>query len=271
MASVVINYCSNEQIFIDAILSECLEFSDDIVVSYGSNLYDGQPEDRDHIRKISLKYPTIKFVEYQVDTSIDLQNQRGVRSRPTAYWHNLARWTGINALNPQQKAGWVFLIDADEIPEGRLVREWLATTLRYLNPDACYKIASYWYFKEATNRARTLEDSILLIHRSKLTLETIFGDGERDHTIVSSRCTLYRQIKYKDEDGNHRVLWHHYSWVRSRAGLLHKIQNWGHSNEYADPHKIISYIFKDDQVNDVIHGYSYDQVSNRHNIIVSTV
>lgn len=261
--SVVINYCSNERIFIDAILSECLEFSNDIVVSYGSHLYDGQPEDRDHIQRISTKYPIIKFVEYEVDTSIDLQKQLGVRSRPRAYWHNLARWTGINALRNQ--ANWVFLLDADEIPEGRLVRKWLATTIQYLQPNACYKIASYWYFKEASNRARTLEDSILLIHRSKLTTETIFGDGERDHTIFASHCTLYRQIKYEDN----MVMWHHYSWVRSREGLLHKIQNWGHSNEYTDPDKIIDYIFKDDQVNDIIHGYSYDQVANRHNIDTS--
>jgi hypothetical protein len=265
MASVVINYCSNERIFIAALLTECLEFSEDIVVSYGSHLYDGQPEDHDHIQAIAQKYPTVKFVEYKVDTSLDLQQQQGVQSRPTAYWHNLARWTGINALQPS--ASWIFLIDADEIPEGRLVRDWLATSfnpIRSLSINSCYKIATYWYFKEATNRAHTLEDSILLIHRSKLTPETIFGDGERDHTILSSQCALYRQVKDKDN----RVMWNHYSWVRSRGGLLHKIKNWGHSNEFVDPHRIISYIFRDDQVNDIIHGYSYDKVPNRHNIDV---
>lgn len=264
MVAVLVNYCSNESAFIRPLLDQCSMFSSDIVVSYGSHLYDGTPEDQGHIASLRSMYPTVQFVEYPVDTSIDLYRQRGVRSRPTAYWHNLARWTGAQALRSN---GWVFVIDADEVPDGKLVKEWLGRRLSYLKPNECYKVATYWYFKSPVFRSTTLEDSILLIHSSHLTEANVFGDYERDHLIPASGCTLRRNTRGL----NGAVMWHHYSWVRSRPQLVHKVKNWAHANDLfkgADAQAIADSIFKTDEPNDIVHRYSYDRVPNHLGINV---
>lgn len=46
-------------------------------------------------------------------------------------------------------------------------------------------------------------------------------------------------------------------------------KHWGHANEYSNPDEIIAEIFKDDNVYDVIHNYSYEKVSNVFNIAMS--
>jgi hypothetical protein len=259
MTSVIINYCSNEKIFIDPILIECSKFSEDIIVSYGSCLYDGRLEDLEHIKELKVKYPFIQFVEYKVDFSLDLKKQKGVVNRPIAYWHNLARYTAIKYLKNKE---WVFVIDVDEIPEGDRVKEWLSKT--NLNKRNCYKMANYWYFKDPTNQATTIEDSVLLIHSDYLTEFTIFGDLERDHLIPASACILKRQVMGLDD----KPMWYHFSGVRTKEGLRHKLKSWGHSSEYKNVDHIIDHIYKDSEVHDVIHNYSYIKVPNKFNIIV---
>lgn len=258
MVSVIINYCSNEDIFIHVILKECLKFSDDIVVSYGSHLYDGTPENADHITELSKEFPNVQWVKYDVDVNMDLSSKLGVVSRPTAYWHNLARWTAVNAL---KRNGWVFVLDCDEIPEGERVKKWLSSAEAMLRSDECYKIYNHWYFKYPWHQATTLEDSVLLIHSKYLTEKNIFGDYERDYLINASGCVLQRGVT--DFSGN--IMFHHFSWVRRRDQLERKIKSWGHSNDiFKNVHvkQLVDYIYKDDEVNDVIHGYSYKKVDN---------
>lgn len=263
--SVVINYCGNEKIFLDALLRECSKFSDDIVVSYGSHLYDGTIEDLDHIKEYQTRFPNVQFVCYVVDKDLDLKKQKGVVARPTAFWHNMARWTGIRALKNKE---WVFLIDADEIPEGDLVKEWLDQVMDVLNCSECYKIATHWYFKSPTNQSMQVEDSILLIHYKNLTEDNVFGDYERDHLIRASKCGLRRQVV----NSRREIMWHHFSWVRSRDGLRHKVLNWGHREDVfkgVDVNALMEKIYKDDNVNDIVHGYSYRKVDNKFNLVIS--
>jgi len=264
MVSIVINYCSNEKEFLDANLNECLKFSNDIVVSYGSHLYDFTPENIDHINYYKEKYKIINFVEYKVDKNLDLSKQKGVNMRPTAYWHNLARWTGIQSLKNKD---WVFLIDSDEIPNGDDVKLWIDLNYKNLNENNCYKIATYWYFKNVTFQSKTLEDSILLIHYKYLTEDNIFGDLERDYSIYNSKTKLIREVK----GINNTVLWNHFSWVRTKKGLYHKITNWAHSCDIfknVNVSDIINYIYKDNNVNDIVHNYDYIKVNNKFNIIL---
>lgn len=267
MISVIINYCSNERCFVDAMMKECRAFSDDIVVSYGSRLYDGTPEDLSHIEECKKRYPAVAFVEYEVDPTIDLSRQRGVVHRPKAYWHNLARWTAVRAL--KRHDSWVFVLDADEIPDGAQVKAWLERRLIYLKKNECYKIANHWYFKSPTLRAKQLEDSVLLIHRDYLTEDNIFGDNERDHLIPASKCLLKRDVRGL----NGSVMWHHFSFVRSKKGLLHKLKHWGHSTENAfrfeNLEEIVDKIFEDEtRVVDFIHGYQYETVPNKFGLTV---
>ena len=266
MISVVINYCSNEKMFINPLLTECSKFSDDIVVSYGDHLYNGILEDMDHIHSLKIQYPYIQFVSYEVNLSLDLTKQKGVINRPTAFWHNRARWTGVKAL---KNKGWTFIIDADEIPEGRMVNDWLEKALLLLKDNECYKISTFWYFKDPTNQATTLEDSILLIHYKYLTEDNIFGDLERDYLIPASKCNLIRGVKGL----NNAILWHHYSFVRTKEGLAHKLKNWGHNTDMfknVNVDEIIKHIYHNDEVNDIVHCYNYNKVYNKFNIKVNS-
>jgi hypothetical protein len=51
--------------------------------------------------------------------------------------------------------------------------------------------------------------------------------------------------------------------------MVNHFKHWGHANEYNNPDEIIAEIFKDDNVNDVIHNYSYEKVPNIFNITMS--
>jgi hypothetical protein len=256
--SVVISYCSKERYFLEPLLEQCSKFSDDIVVSFGTHLYDGTEEDISQISEVAPKY-NATFVQYLVGAGNF--NGMGVKSRPQAYWHNMARWSGINHL---KRHDWVLFLDCDEIPEGDNFKAWwdMAQSKQLLNTNTTFKMANYWYFKDPTNRAQTIEDSVLLIHSKYLSKYNVFGDYERDYLIQQSNTRLVRQTKgVKGE-----VLFHHFSWCRSREGLEHKIKHWGHANEYSNPDEIIAHIFKDDEVNDVIHRYLYEKVPNVFNI-----
>ena len=253
--SAVISYCSKEKSFLIPILTECSKFTNDIVVTFGSHLYDGTPEDITHIQYVASMFPHVHFVQYAV--SPENYNGMGVMHRKQAYWHNMSTWTGIINLKNHD---WVLLLDCDEIPEGDIFKQWFeySEKNRKLNPATTYKIANYWYFKDPTNRAKTIEDSVLMIHSKHLSKYNIFGDYERDYTIHQSNTQLQRQTKGL----NGEVMFHHYSWCRSRQGLEHKIKHWGHSDEYTNPDEVIKTIFKDDNVNDVIHHYTYTKVPN---------
>lgn len=261
-ASVIINYCSNESIFINPLLNECSKFSDDIIVSYGSHLYDGSLEDAQHITDLKTRYPFVTFVEYPVDINLPITARKGAVHRPTAYFHNLARYTATQALKNKE---WVFIIDADEIPDGQEVASWLSQV--QLDPRVAYKIANYWYFKDPKFRAKTLEDSVLLMHSKYLTENNIFGDFERDHLIRVSGCALDRQTKSQ----KNTPMFHHFSWVRTKEGLKHKVKNWAHANDIfkgINVDALVDRIYQDDKPNDIVHQYEYDIVPNIFNIQV---
>ena len=265
MIGVIINYCSNENMFLHAQLTQCSLFASNIVVSYADKLYNGDLEDNSFVQKYQEMFPKVKFVEYNIDMALSPSDRKGVHNRPTAYWHNLARWTAIIALD--YKTEWVFVIDADEIPEGDRVLDWLNTNELH-DRRTCYKIACYWYFKYPIYQALSFEDSILLIHKSFLTEDNIFGDYERDFLITNSKTKLLRMNMGNDG----KPLWHHYSFVRTRANLKKKLSSWGHVNDIfknVNVDQLIEYVYRDEGVNDFVHGYKYIQVPNKFNIVLN--
>lgn len=261
---IIISMSSSEAPFIDAILRECALFAspDDTVVSYAQHAYNGDVEDTRYIEECANAHPSVKTVVYEVDVSLPDADRRGVVKRPTAYWHNLARYTAVRALGARVE--WVFVIDGDEVPDGARVATWLRQT-DFTDDDVSYKIGTHWYFKSPTFQATTVEDSILLIHRRHLTADNIFGDWERDFLVAQSRTRLKRMMMGTDG----LPMWHHFSFVRSPANLRKKLASWGHRDDMLQGANIdaaIRHVFHDDGVNDFIHGYEYRRVANRFNI-----
>lgn len=264
MVGVVINYSSLEQMFVDAVLRECSKFTHDIVVSYGDRLYNGVPEDTSFVTQyLRRKYPYVKFIEYKVNVAQDMFKLPGVVKRPTAYWCNLARWNGVQALPHVE---WFFFIDADEIPEGDRVREWLQHAT--LDPSYCYKFANYWYFKDVSHQSTTFEDSILFAHKKHLTETSIFHDNERDGILEVCGAPQRRMVHGNDQ----LPMFHHFSWVRTKQGLAKKLATWAHRDDIfkdAPIDKIVEYIYKDDNVNDIVHNYTYRTVDNTFRIVLA--
>lgn len=264
LVSVIIGYSSNEKGSIHAVLSQALLFSDDVVVSYASRLLDGSLEDTQHIQSLKAKYPQVRFVEYVIDFSLNMSKQLGVHIRPTAFWHNLARWTAVQNLKNKE---WVFVLDSDEVADGKGVKKWLRKALPQLVEADCYKMANYWYFKKPIFRATTQESSVLLVHHKQITKANVFGDAERDHIVDASKCTLHDLMA--DFDGT--VLWHHFSWVRSKSGMKHKLRYWAHANDKfqnVDVEQMVDAVFNDNNVNDFVHKYNYITVNNTFGIQV---
>lgn len=256
--SVVINYCTNEKYFLDACIENVQYFSNDIVVSYGSKLYDGTPENIKLINESRHKYPNVKFVEYKVDPSIDLNQQLGVISRPKAYWHNLARWTGFEKLNNKY---WTLFLDVDEIPDGKKFLNFIQT--KDLEEDVIYKIANYWYYKFVNYQSVYWEDSAILLNTSDLKKENFFGDLERNHILSSS--TINNVCRFAtNTDG--LPLIHHYSWVRTKRQLMFKLRNWGHASDISNGEKICDLMFSTSEFNNVIKNHRYIYVQDYFNI-----
>lgn len=255
---IIISISTNELCFLEALLRETSLISDDIVVSYGNKFFNGDDQDLNSLNIILTKYPKIKFTEYNVNINLKNSSRKGVVNRPTAYFHNLSRYTATKKLNNNTK--WVLILDGDEIPEANKFNEMYKSL--NLQSNHCYKIACFWYFKELKYQAKVYEDSPLLIEKKYLTEENIFTDFERDGIYHEIKKYCHRDIRNKY---NLPVI-HHYSFIRSgKMGLLKKLQNWGHNDDIfhsIDPETFVNHIYENDNVNDIIHNYEYNIVEN---------
>lgn len=209
--------------FLYKLINQTLIFSSQIILSFASHFYNGDPENEiliNEIKKYYINNHKVSIVRYKIpddyieNTNVHINN----------YWHCHGRWLGIQQLNTN--IDYVLLLDADEIPEGKLFLNWL-NTYQYTNYD-CMKLANYWYFREPIYRAKnTIEDSIVLIKKChadniNLTMQT----NER-----SSTYDLCIGNKIRSICNNNTPMFHHYSWVRTYKQMIRKVQSWGHKND----------------------------------------
>jgi hypothetical protein len=222
---VAVSYCSNERPFVRALLRNALLFADSVAVAAGSRLYSGEPEAEDHLIHLALEFPQVRFVRYDVPDAL--------LPRPIEL-HNAARKAAVAAalLGVQSPDdAWVLLLDGDEVPDGPAAGAWWRATRGVLLPDTAYKMANRWYFLDARLVAEATEDSVLLVHASKLTSDALSHPRERDGVLLHHGVDRLRTMRQVPGLGG-RPLFHHYSWVREdRDALLRKVANWGHSGD----------------------------------------
>lgn len=227
---VSISYSTNERVFIRSILDNLnmVKGVSGIIVSYGSQLYNGKQEDLQHIEELKKIYPNVFFCQYHVPRQVH---------NPYMY-HNKSRITSVNmafSLHNMKRTNsdgfWMLLLDADEIPDGAAFSEWFQDIA---NKDGViYKLSNYWYFLDPRIIADVWEDSILLVHSSLLTPPALNHSKERDGIISiyqsehNSNDKIYRNVLHRGFP-----MFHHYSWVRgSTDQLFQKISNWGHTQD----------------------------------------
>lgn len=261
--AIIVSYCSNEAAFLNAQLAELAKVQKavmaklggrcQLIFSIGSHLFNMKSDGNapDAVRLAAQRHDaTIDIVTYDVGED--------VHAVPRKY-HNLAREKAVQQLTPNVKY-WVLFLDADEIPEGDTFAKWFLGNVHSLRSIMAYKFACYWYFLKPTWRAREEEDSMVLIHADQLTVEALRGEHERDSLVKHCPGGCLRRLV--DTDGC--AMFHHYSWVRSKECILHKIRTWGHRND-KDWERLVEehWSSSGDPGRDFVHGYQYEPVQDR--------
>ena len=278
----LVSYCSLERVFADAVISNARKFSDLVVVSIGTRLYTGEPEDveGERNRLVTSAYSDsmtslcpVHVIAYEVNEAL---------MRTPIVLHNIAREAGIKTARAAlggRAPFWALFLDGDEIPDGLRVRGWWKSSAGdKVRSDirSVHKMANHWVFMHPRLVADPLEDSVLLVHSDALlNPESLRHPRERDGIYLWHLTSMegWRDLKVErrvlPEDG--KPLFWHYSWVRpskigtdgkpdgGRSALKAKVANWGHRHD-AEWNALIDTAF--DRIDagqwpdrDFVHGY----------------
>jgi hypothetical protein len=247
MIDTIISYCSTDMRFIRKNIIEALKFSDKVVVSTSTHLFDGT-DDTVGIQKTvdslsDIINDKVEFIQFEWDSS-----------KPIRYNHNMSRWVGAKHCSND----YVMLLDADEIMEGDLVRSYLETGKHTDYDVVAFKC--YWYFREPIYRATTTEMAASLWKKSLAETDILFSEAER---------WGYRNAKnvryIENETYDNQILCHHYSWARTHPEMLRKVKTWGHRHDKNWVDFVNEEFSRPFSGKDFVHGYTYEIVTNNLN------
>lgn len=239
----IVNFCSNDYRFLHTCLKEVSAFSSQVLVPWSDHFFDGRPENLELVQKAIDENPGAEFVFLPYD---------GALGKPAQHWVTLARWTAFQKVAAD--ADYVLFLDADEVVEGQRFRKFLANfPVKKFN---VLKLANYYYFRESRFQAVQLEDSATLVRKSLVT-ETMVMDFE-DRNKAWEIIPEPKQRMVFHADG--RPMIHHFSWVRTKAEMLRKVESWGHSHERNWVGLVEAEFSAEFSGKDFVHGYQYQIV-----------
>ncbi len=248
MFATIINFCSNDYPYLRHCIDAVKPFSKQVIVPVCDHFFDGKSENRDVLNAIYAENGDVGFIEFPF-------NQDGHSS---VYWHNLARLIGTYFL--EREVEYVLFLDCDEVVDSSRFIEWLKE-IPYQETDAV-RFLGYWYFRESRFRAKTWENTPLLMRKAILNGSLIMNEGERSGMF---RLALgEKKEKVAGIDGLPMV--HHYSWVRTREQLLQKVASWGHNWQRDWKAQVEEEFSRPFNGRDFVHGYEFDEVAPRHAI-----
>lgn len=240
--ATIINFCTLDSRFISACVDNVRGFSEQIIIVAASHFFDGTPENvaalEQAARDVHDDATQLLILDYDHAKTL---------SHGSRYWHNFARWSGLQKLN--DAIDHVLFLDADEIIEGQRFADWLASG-QAAGHDAV-ALAANWYFRDPSYRATSVEEAGLLVRRDLITEELIFDDMERWALLRLGNCARFQ----KGLDG--LPMLHHYSWVRTQEEMLRKVSAWGHNRD-KDWGALVRLEFEQGfSGRDFVHGYTY--------------
>jgi len=275
MITTTISYCSRDEKFIHKNIHECLKFSDKVIISCCSHFFDGTPDSNlfGQLNKY-INHPKIIIVGIDWDKNSDKYGD-------CIYWHNKVRYNGYEST---KNSGYYLFLDADEIPEGDIFKKYLDSG-EYLNYDIIGDFISYYYFRESTYRSKTLSGVGLLINSNYIKKDFLFTPKERwfyryldiqaykinnllPPKIIERSTFNAEYIKTINFNGYNintkfgQVMFHHYSWVKSKKEMLEKVTSWGHKLEKNWSEIINSHFDKEFDGKCFVHGWEYESVEN---------
>jgi hypothetical protein len=229
----VVSYCSNERAYIDAIVRNARMFSDLVVVSIGSRLYTGEPEDLMGEASRLAAEPEVSEGIYDCGVIVRTYDVPDALLGTPVALHNLARQAGVQAARDWCLAWgardwWALLLDGDEVPDGPRVRAWWRGAAGAAVREAggaetvVHKMANWWAFLHPRLVADVYEDSVVLAHSRVLLhphVAALAHARERDGVYLAHAeapalgipCIDVRRATLGD-DGT--PMFCHFSWVR---------------------------------------------------------
>lgn len=239
--AVIINFCTNEARFLRACIEQCRLFSQQIIVPVCERFFDGTKENHELLNRIYASFPEVLFVEYPY-----------ISGYSPGYLPSVSRFVGAQYLD--EEIDRVFFLDADEIPEGKRILDWLE--MSDWSQHSVLKMANYWYFREPRFRAKLWEDSVVFVQAKTLEPALLLHDRERD--AIYDLLPGPKKRNVTGFDG--APLFHHYSWVRTKDEMIKKVKSWSH-REDRDWVSLVEQEFSAPfRGTDFIHGYTYLEV-----------
>lgn len=246
--TTIINYCTNDYMYLKSCVDGARPFSSKIIVPYCDHFHDGTAENKWLLNKSTAENLGVEFIEFEYEPTM------------TSRWHcNASRKIGIELASPDTE--YFLLLDTDEIIESDKFIQWIEQQEKSKMLLDGYKLANYFYFRDFKYRAKNTEDSIVLIKNGPLVRNDalVFHDHERSGVFDAApkkarNCML---------DGKPFI--HHYSWVRSKEAMLKKVTAWSHNadknwvalvhKEFEAPFRGKDVIFGDNREYEVVEPY----------------
>jgi hypothetical protein len=249
--SVVINFCTIDKDYIKHTAEQSLVFSSDVIISYCDKFFNGDDEDFATINQLKQEIKGVKWVEFKFEEQW-LKNSHDA--------HNRGREIGLEHC--ATNSDYIFFIDADEVPEGKAFKNWLETYPYYRFNS--FRFQCYWYFMSPEYQATTFEEAGVLVRKSVLSKKIFYQYDERRSMITRTPLP----VKSNVPGLNGMPMVHHYSWARTRQGMLNKVGSWGHRHD-RDWAALVNDLFDNGfKGSDFVHRYQYKTVKPPFDIIL---
>ena len=237
----VIPFTCDDKIFIKPLISNLLPICNNIVLTYSDTYLSGTMQNSIELNNtinIIKSFQnenascTIKLLKYDIERNIMKDNIDGPYFVTwKRYWICLARKLGVMEIC--NKSDWILLLDSDEIVDTSNFQKWITTELPNVNNEVqVINFDNYVYYYKAIYRSNQLENSIVMIKPDIMLNYEHLAINEWERTAFI-KFTLDNMILKNVKLNNDIVMFHHYSWVRSKQNLISKIKNWGHSDDHA--------------------------------------
>jgi hypothetical protein len=263
MISAVISYCSIDRELVCKCIDSILGVCDEIIVVYCDCLFDGTPDPIDP--KLIERYNgsgsdgddsggggVVKFV---LVPFVSVPVTERFAQRPAMFWHCMVRYVGYT----KACGDYILSLDSDEIMDPVGFRAFV-TSGEYTKYSKI-RFAAYWYYREPTFRARTVEKCCSMIKR-----DIALNRGLTFHPLDRSGCFTGEDDETVMFPYPCGVLCHHFSWVRTPELLFKKIKVWGH-NPDRDWHTMLTEdLSKPFGMTDCVNHYDYDIVNDEFDI-----
>ena len=216
----VLLYSTMDYRWLDLCLQNITKVSNEVIISMCDHYWNGDPENQELLEKsieVIKKYPTVKFATFKWEPGHN-----------TFYWENITRI--LSTLEVSDENDWILYLDTDEIVDPDKFLDWVDSK-QYEQYDSI-KLCNYWYFRDMCYRAKTYEDSVVLVRKHVIT--------NGSDTIINPNISVGRQQchealnvrKIRSVTGlDGKPMIHHYSWVRTKEEMLKKVSTWGHNED----------------------------------------